>query len=145
MPASACGRCRTRQAAAAHHMTVDRVPAGVADGADEPAPVDAGLGIEHLARRLVPVDLARGVSPKTAWVFSPAGIDLVVAAAPRFHVGLLPLAQLGQLWAAEQILQRSKSIERRFKAKTPPSHIEAMRNLSWCRRSSCAFARPPIQ
>src|SRR6516225_9329367 len=38
-------------AAPAQDVAIDRVPAGVADAAGEPAPVDAGIGIEHLLGR----------------------------------------------------------------------------------------------
>ena len=72
-------------AAALHYMAVDRVPARIADTADEPAPVDAGIGIEHLLRRLDPVDLLRGFTPKTLRVVLAAGIDLVVAAPSGIH------------------------------------------------------------
>ena len=67
-------------AAALHHVAVDGVPAGVADAADEPAPVDAGIGIEHPLRRLDPIDLLRGFAPKPLRVALPAGIDLVIMA-----------------------------------------------------------------
>ena len=76
-------------AAALHHVAVDRVPAGVADAADEPAPVDAGIGIEHPLRWLDPVDLLRGFAPKTLRVALPAGIDLVIAAPSSIHGALL--------------------------------------------------------
>jgi hypothetical protein len=59
--------------AALHNVAVDRVPAGVADAADEPAPVDAGIGIEYPLRRLDPVDLLRGVAPKPLWVVAASG------------------------------------------------------------------------
>ena len=55
---------RRLRTAAAHHMAVDRVPAGVADGVREPAAVDAGVGIENFLRRLVPVDIARRRRPE---------------------------------------------------------------------------------
>ena len=67
------------------HMAVDRVPAGVADAADEPAPVDAGIGIEHLLGRLDPVDRLRGLAPEALRVALPAGIDLVIAARAGIH------------------------------------------------------------
>ena len=77
-------------AAALHHVAVDGVPAGVADAADEPAPVDAGIGIEHPLRRLDPVDLLRGFAPKPFRVVLRVGIDLVIAAPSGLHGALLP-------------------------------------------------------
>ena len=77
-------------AAALHYVAVDGVPAGVADAADEPAPVDAGIGIEHPLRRLDPVDLLRGFAPKPLRVALPAGIDLVIMAPSGFHDAVLP-------------------------------------------------------
>ena len=72
-------------ATAPHDVAIDRVPAGVADAADEPAAVDAGAGIEHLLRRLDPVDGARGLGPETLRVTLPARVDLVVAAGAGIH------------------------------------------------------------
>src|SRR3954466_4701962 len=66
-------------------MAVDRVPAGVADTAGEPAPVHAGIGIEHLFGRLHPVDGLRRLAPEAPRVALPAGIDLVIAAPARIH------------------------------------------------------------
>ena len=76
-------------AATLPHVAVDGVPAGVADAADEPAPVDAGIRIEHPLRRLDPVDLLRGFAPKPLRVVLPAGIDLVIAAPSSIHGALL--------------------------------------------------------
>ena len=50
--------------AAAGDMAVERVVAGVDHGAGEPAAVEPHGGIEHLFRRLDPVDLARRLGPK---------------------------------------------------------------------------------
>ena len=69
----------------ARHMPVDGVVAGVALRADEPAPIDAGLAIEHLVGRLDPVDLARGLCPESLGIGLPAGIDLAIAALGRCH------------------------------------------------------------
>src|SRR5207342_338405 len=77
-------------AAALHHVTVDRVPAGVADAADKPAPVDASIRIEHLLRRLDPVDPLRGFAPKTLRVALPTGIDLVITTISGIHGAVTP-------------------------------------------------------
>src|SRR4051812_38064041 len=66
-------------------MAVDRVPAGAADTPGEPAPVHAGIGIEHLLGRLHPVDGLRRLAPEALRVALPAGIDLVIAARARGH------------------------------------------------------------
>ena len=72
-------------AASLHHMAIDRVPAGVADAAGEPAPVHAGIGIEHLRGRLHPVDGLYRLASEALRVALPAGIDLVVAARGGVH------------------------------------------------------------
>ena len=77
-------------AAALHHMTVDRVPARVADAADEPASVDAGIRVEHLPGRLDPVDVLRGLAPEALRVALPTRIDLVIAAGAGIH-GAAPM------------------------------------------------------
>src|SRR3954454_3673359 len=66
-------------------MAVDCVPAGVADAAGEPAPVHAGIGIEHPFGRLDPVDRLRRLAPEALRVALPAGIDLVIATRARIH------------------------------------------------------------
>ena len=68
------------RAAPARHMAVDRIEAGVAGGAHEPAAVDAGRRIENLGRLFVPVDVVRRLRPETDRVAHGAGIDLVIAA-----------------------------------------------------------------
>src|SRR5262249_56987865 len=78
-------------AAPAQDMAVDRVPAGVADAAGEPAPVDAGVGIEHLLGRLDPVDVPRRFAPKALRVALPARIDVVIAARAGIP-GVAPLS-----------------------------------------------------
>ena len=83
---------RRLRAAAAHHMAVDRVPAGVADGVGEPAAVDAGVRIEDPFRRLVPVDVARGLGPELLRIAPPALILVMVAAGAGIH-GSLPVQQ----------------------------------------------------
>src|SRR5262245_62657837 len=72
-------------------MAVDRVPAGVADATGEPAPVDAGVGIEHLLGRLDPDDVPRRFTPKALRVALPARVDLVIAARADIH-GAAPSA-----------------------------------------------------
>jgi hypothetical protein len=71
-------------------VAVDRIPAGVADAADEPAPVDASIRIEHPLYRFDPVDLLRRLAPKSLWVTLPACIDLVIAAHLGIHGAVLP-------------------------------------------------------
>src|SRR5262249_15166610 len=58
----------------------------------EPAPVDAGTGIEHPLGRLHPVDVLRRFAPEALRVVLPAGIDLVIAAHAGIHGVLLPCA-----------------------------------------------------
>ncbi len=66
-------------------VAVYRVPTGVAHAAGEPAPVYAGLGIEHLLGRLDPVDVGRRFAPEAVGVALPARIHLVIAARSRIH------------------------------------------------------------
>src|SRR5262249_44583798 len=79
-------------AAPVQDMAVDRVPAGVADAAGEPAAVDAGIGIEHLLGRLDPIDVPRRLAPKALRVALPARVDPVVAARAGIH-GAAPLGR----------------------------------------------------
>src|SRR5262249_18844716 len=72
-------------AAPAQDMAVDRVPAGVADATGEPAPVDAGIGIEHLLGWLDPVDVPRRFAPKALRIALPARIDVAIAARAGIH------------------------------------------------------------
>src|SRR5262245_43159181 len=72
-------------AAPAQDMSVDRVPASVADAAGEPAPIDAGVGVEYLLGRLDPVDVLRRFAPKTLRVALPARVNLMVAARAGVH------------------------------------------------------------
>src|SRR6201999_3326440 len=67
------------------HVSVQRVEAGVADAAGEPAAVDAGVGVEHLLRRRVPIDVLRRLAPEAFRVALPAGVDLMVAARAGVH------------------------------------------------------------
>src|SRR5262249_56502964 len=72
-------------AAPAQDVAVDRVPGGVADATGEPAPVDAGIGIEHLLGWLDPVDVPRRFAPKALRIALPARIDVVIAARAGIH------------------------------------------------------------
>ena len=76
--------------AAVRDMAVERVVAGVDDGAGEPAAVKPHGGIEHFLRGLNPVDLARRLAPKTLGIPKRAGMDLVVPAAVLDVHGVAP-------------------------------------------------------
>ena len=76
--------------AAVGDMAVERVVAGVDHGAGEPAAVEPHGGIEHLLRRLDPVDLARRLGPKTLGIPERAGMDLVIAAGVLDVHGVAP-------------------------------------------------------
>ena len=65
-------------AAAAQDMAIDGVEAGVADGADVPAAIDAGRGIEHLLRLLVPVDGLGRLAPERDGITQRALINVVI-------------------------------------------------------------------
>src|SRR5436305_9892397 len=69
-------------------MAVDRIPAGVADSAGEPAAINSGGGIEHAGGGLEPIDILRGLRPEAFGIALPARIDVVVAAAAGFHEAL---------------------------------------------------------
>ena len=92
---------RRLAAAATQHVAVERVVAGVADGAGEPAAVDAALGIEHGLRRLDPVDVSRGFAPEALRIAQPTRINLVIAARAGVHGMFLRRG----LWAGRQVLQ----------------------------------------
>ena len=66
--------------AAAKHMAIQRVVAGVDHGAGVPAPVKPRVGIEDFLGRLDPVDFARRFAPKALGVGERTGIDLTIAA-----------------------------------------------------------------
>src|SRR5262249_32904390 len=72
-------------AAPAQDVAVDRVPAGVADAAGEPAPVDARTGVENLLWRLDPVDVPRPLAPQALRIALPARVDVVIAARAGIH------------------------------------------------------------
>src|ERR1700722_1674546 len=74
-------------------VAVDRVEAGVANAADKPAAVDAGVGIEHGLGLFEPVDVGRRVTPKALRVALRAGVDLTIEAltgGPRGVHGVVP-------------------------------------------------------
>jgi hypothetical protein len=71
--------------AATLHVAVDRVVAGVARGAGEPAAVDAGILVEDLFRRLVPVDRLRRLAPEAFRVAHRSRVDLMIAAGAGVH------------------------------------------------------------
>ena len=73
-------------------MAVERVVAGVDHGAGEPAAVKPHRGIEHLFRRLDPVDLARRLAPKALGIGERTGMDLVIAAGVLDVHGVAPSA-----------------------------------------------------
>ncbi len=66
-------------------MAIDRVVAGIADSADEPAAIDPGQRIEHLCGALDPVDVARRLAPEALGVLEGSPIDLVIAARAGGH------------------------------------------------------------
>ena len=66
-------------------MAVDRVEAGVAHPAHEPAAVDAGLGVEHRFRLFEPVDGLGRLAPEAGRIALPARIGFVVAARSGVH------------------------------------------------------------
>ena len=71
--------------AAGKHVAVERVVAGVAGGADEPAAVDAGVLVEDLLRLLVPVDAGGGLGPEHLGGALPVRVDVVIAAGAGVH------------------------------------------------------------
>ena len=75
--------------APARDVAVDRVVAGVADGAGKPAAVDAGGGVEDAFGLLDPVDLGRRLAPEHLRAALPMRVNVVIAARSRVH-GLKP-------------------------------------------------------
>src|SRR5262249_22842786 len=67
------------------HMTIEGVVAGVATGAGEPAPVDAGLPIEDLFWLLVPIDVLSRLAPEAFRIALPTRIDVLIAAGADVH------------------------------------------------------------
>ena len=66
-------------------VAVERVVAGVATAAGEPAPVNTGMAIEDLLGPLVPVDGRRRLAPEHLRVALPMRIDVVIAARAGVH------------------------------------------------------------
>src|ERR1700683_1494209 len=66
-------------------LAIDRVEAGVANAAHEPAAIDAGFRIEHRLGLFKPIDILRRLSPKALRVALPARVDLVIAARTGVH------------------------------------------------------------
>ena len=85
-------------------MAVDGVEAGVADAADEPAAVDAGVRIEHGFGLFDPVDGGGRFAPKTLRIALPARVDFVIAARPGIHGCLLALPACRERRISHRIL-----------------------------------------
>ena len=81
-------------ATAGCHMAVKGVVADIADGIREPAAIDAGLGIEHLLRRLGPLQGLRRRAPESGRIRTPAGIGFSVSARSDLGHGRLPFDPL---------------------------------------------------
>jgi hypothetical protein len=102
---------RCLPAAPARHVPVDGVVAGIAEGAGEPAPIDASVRIEHFFRRPKPLDLAGRLGPEAGGVCLPARVGLLVAAdARRVHQhgispGTLFSLALAKVYAALRAVQ----------------------------------------
>ena len=67
-------------AASGIDVTIDGVKAGIAGATNEPAAINADAGVEDLFWFLKPIDIGRGLAPKSLWIALPAGIDLMIAA-----------------------------------------------------------------
>src|SRR4029079_7317088 len=72
-------------AASGHDVAVDRMEAGVADAADEPAAVDSRRRVEDGLGLLEPVDVLGRLGPKALRIALPARVDLAVAAWAGVH------------------------------------------------------------
>src|SRR5215471_13389682 len=66
-------------------MAVERVVAGVAHPAREPAAIDAGLRVEGRLRLFKPVEVGRRIGPKAFRIALPACVHVVIAARPGVH------------------------------------------------------------
>ncbi len=88
--------------AAGQDVAVERVVAGVADAAGEPAAVDAGVLVEHLFRLLDPVDRLRRLAPEALRVALPARVDVVIAAGAGVHCAFPPGAIVSRAGAIKQ-------------------------------------------
>src|SRR5262249_58918324 len=78
--------------AAGKDVTIERVVAGVAAGAHEPAAVDARAPVEDLGRLLVPIDVLGGLAPEAFRIALPARIDVMIVAATGVHWALPSLS-----------------------------------------------------
>src|SRR4029453_16264327 len=67
------------------YVTVQRVVTGIAYGAGEPSPVNAGGRIEDLLRFFVPVDVRGRFCPKCLGIALPLRINIVVATGAGVH------------------------------------------------------------
>jgi len=80
---------QSRLVAAHCDMAIDGVVAGIAGRALEPAAIGAGLCIEDMVRRLVPVDRLCGPGPEGLRILLPAFVELRIGAlrdsGHRFH------------------------------------------------------------
>jgi hypothetical protein len=79
--------------ATGEHVTIERVVAGVAGRAGEPAAVNAGVLVEDLLRLLEPLNVRRRFGPEHLRVALPMRINVVVTAGTGVHC-LLPAAIL---------------------------------------------------
>jgi hypothetical protein len=65
-------------------MTVDRIVAGIAFGAREPA-IQTSNPFEGSSPRLMPIDIRRRLCPKALRVLFPAPVDFRIAAHLRLN------------------------------------------------------------
>src|SRR5208282_1378751 len=72
-------------AAAAVHMAVECVVAGIAHAAGEPAAIDAGVRVEGRLRLFEPVEFVCRLRPKAFRIALPACVHVVIAARPGVH------------------------------------------------------------
>ena len=91
-------------------VAVDRIEAGVADAADEPAAVDSRRRVENGFGLFEPVDSCGRLGPEALRVALPAGVDLVVAARAGVHGAFSKVSTLPQTRAANGDGIRTKII-----------------------------------
>ena len=72
--------------AAGGDVTVERIVAGVAGGAGEPAAIDTGVLVKDFFWLLVPVDLRCGFRPEHLRAALPVCIDVVITAGTGVHL-----------------------------------------------------------
>jgi hypothetical protein len=82
-------------------VAVDRIEAGVADAADEPAAVNSRRRVENGFGLFEPVDSCGRFGPEALRVALPAGVDLVVAARAGVHGAFSKVYTLPQTRAAK--------------------------------------------